>query len=41
VRMLRGKGDECAVFVSVQNNSNEMLEKNNGNLRKHVTAASE
>jgi hypothetical protein len=39
--MLRAKGDERAVFVSAQNNSNGMLEKNDGNLRKHVTAASE
>ena len=33
---LRGKADECAVFVSAQNNSNGMLEKNDGNLRKHM-----
>ena len=41
IRIHRGKGDERAIFVSAQNNSNGMLEKNDGNLRKHVTAASE
>ena len=36
VRELRAKGDERSVCVSTQNNSNGMLEKNDGNLRKHV-----
>jgi hypothetical protein len=36
VRMLHGKNDESAVLVSAQNNSDRMLEKNDGNLRKHV-----
>lgn len=35
-RILRRDTDECAGIISAQNNSNETLEENDGNLRKHV-----
>jgi hypothetical protein len=35
MQMFQREVDEYAVFVSAQNNSNRILKKNDGNLKKH------